>query len=142
VSYLLDTNIISEVRKGDDCNPHVATWYASIDDDDIYLSVLVLGEIRKGTERVRRTDPAQARALEKWLLEVATRFAGRVLPVDRAISDEWGRMSARRTLPSIDALLAATAKVHGLTLATRNVADVDNLGAELCNPFESQREPR
>jgi len=136
MNYLIDTNIISEVRKGDQCNPHVADWYDSIDDADIYLSVLVLGEIRKGIERVRRTDPAQARSLEKWLSEVATTYAMRVLPVDRAVADEWGRMSARRALPTIDALLAATAKIHGMALATRNVADVAGLGAERHNPFE------
>ena len=142
MNYLVDTNIISEVRKGDQCNAHVADWYNSIDDSDIYLSVLVLGEIRKGIERARRTDPAQARALEKWLSEVATTYAARVLPVDAAVAGEWGRMNAKRLRPTIDALLAATAKVHGMTLATRNVADVAGLGAELHNPFEPRVAPR
>ena len=67
MNYLIDTNIISEVRRGERCDRHVAAWFASINDDDIYLSVLVLGEIRKGIERARRTDAAQARALERWL---------------------------------------------------------------------------
>jgi predicted nucleic acid-binding protein len=136
LNYLLDTNIISEVRKGDKCNPHVAAWYDSIDDADVFLSVLVLGEIRKGIERARGTDPAQARAIEKWLSEVTTGFADRILPVDRIIADQWGRMSAKRPLPAIDALLAATAKVHKMTLATRNIADVAGLGADVYNPFE------
>jgi predicted nucleic acid-binding protein len=136
VNILLDTNIISEVRKSARCDPNVAAWYASIDDADIYLSVLVLGEIRKGVERARPNDPALARALEKWLDVVIRSFADRILPVDRAVADEWGRMSAKRPVSTVDALLAATAKVHGMTLATRNVSDVADLGVEFVNPFE------
>jgi predicted nucleic acid-binding protein len=136
VNYLIDTNIISEVRKGERCDRSVAAWYELIDDADIYLSVLVLGEIRKGVERARPSDPAQARALEKWLTTVAESFAERILPVDRAVADEWGRMGAKRPVSTVDALLAATAKVHGMTLATRNVSDVADLGANFVNPFE------
>jgi toxin FitB len=77
VNYLIDTNIISEVRKGERCDSHVAAWFASIDDHDIYLSVLVLGEICKGVERARRSDPAQARALEKWLSTVTESYGER-----------------------------------------------------------------
>lgn len=136
MNYLLDTNIISEVRKGAKCDANVAAWYASINDADIYLSVLVLGEIRKGVERARPSDPAQARALETWLTTVAKSFAERILPVDQAIADEWGRMGAKRPVSTVDALLAATAKIHGMTLATRNVSDVADLGASFINPFE------
>ena len=136
MTYLIDTNVISEVRKGDRCDPHVAAWYAAIDDADIYLSVLVLGEIRKGVERVRPNDPARARALEAWLSAVKKSFSDRVLPVDQAVADEWGRMAAKRPVATIDALLAATAKVHRLTLVTRNVADVADLGAPVLDPFE------
>jgi predicted nucleic acid-binding protein len=136
VNYLIDTNIISEVRKGDRCNANVAEWYASIDDGDIYLSVLVLGEIRKGIERARPTAPARARALETWLNTVREAFADRILAVDLSVADEWGRMSARRSVPTVDALLAATARVHRMTFATRNSSDVADLGAEVMNPFE------
>ena len=136
MNYLIDTNIISKVRRGERCDSHVAAWFASIDDDDIYLSVLVLGEIRKGIERVPRTDAAQARALEKWLSTVKESCGERILPIDQMVADEWGSMSAIRPLPSVDALLAATAKIHGMTLATRNVADVTGLGADVMNPFE------
>jgi hypothetical protein len=136
VNYLLDTNIISEVRKGAKCDSNVAAWYDSIDDADIFLSVLVLGEIRKGVERARPRDPAQARALEKWLTTVAESFAERILSIDQAVADEWGRMGAKRSVSTVDALLAATAKVHGMTLATRNVSDVADLGADFINPFE------
>jgi toxin FitB len=136
VKYLIDTNIISEVRKGERCDQHVAAWFASIDDADIYLSVLVLGEIRKGIERARRTNPAQARALEKWLSTVRQSYAERVLPIDQIVADEWGSMSALRPASTVDALLAATAKIHRMTLATRNVGDVAGLGADVFNPFE------
>jgi predicted nucleic acid-binding protein len=135
LNYLIDTDIISEVRKGDRCNLHVAAWYASIGDDEIYLSVLVLGEIRRGIERVRPNDPTQARALEAWLAQVNKSFADRVLSIDQAVADTWGRMDAGRPLSTIDALLAATAKAHGMTLVTRNSSDVANIGVDVLNPF-------
>lgn len=136
MNYLIDTNVISEVRKGGKCDPNVAAWWQSVDDADIYLSVLVLGEIRKGVERARSNDPAQARALEKWLTTVVESFAERILPVDQAVADEWGRMSAKRPVSTVDALLAASAKVPGMTMATRNVSDVADLGADFINPFK------
>jgi|SRR5689334_1887803 len=137
MSFLLDTNIISEVRKGPRCDPRVASWYASIDDDDLYLSVLVLGEIRKGIELARSRDPVKARTLEAWLTEVEVAFRDRTFSIDRRTSDEWGRMSARRPIPIIDGLLAATAKAHRITLVTRNDADVTGLGASILNPFKA-----
>jgi hypothetical protein len=139
VNYLIDTNIISEVRKGARCDPRVAAWYDAIDEASIYLSVLVVGEIRKGIERARRTEPVRARALEHWLVSLTQTFADRILPIDAAVADEWGCMSAARPVPVVDSLLAATAKVHRMTLATRNVADVAGLGAEVVNPFAARR---
>jgi predicted nucleic acid-binding protein len=136
VSYLLDTNIISEVRKGRRANEGVARWYESIRDSDLYLSVLVLGEIRQGLERVRGRDAAQAAALEQWLRDVRDAFGSRVLPVTQAVAEEWGRMNALRPFPVVDGLMAATAKVHGLTLVTRNVADIVDAGADCLDPFE------
>jgi toxin FitB len=135
VNYLIDTNIISEVRKGTRGDAHFIAWWDSIDDADIYLSVLVLGEIRKGVDRTRPNDPAQANALEKWLTTVTQSYADRILPVDQAVADEWGRMSARRPVSTVDALLAATAKTHRMTFVTRNVADIADLGATYVNPF-------
>jgi toxin FitB len=135
VNYLVDTNIISEIRKGAKCNANVAAWYDSLDDSDIYLSAPVLGEIRKGIERARLDDPSRASALERWLEILVRSFAERILPVDQFVADEWGRISAKRTVSIIDALLAATAKVHGMILVTRNVADVADLGVEVLNPF-------
>jgi toxin FitB len=139
VNYLIDTNIISEVRKGAQCDPNVAAWFASIADAEIYLSVLVLGEIRKGIERARRNDPQRASILEDWLDAVRRSFADRVLPIDQQVADEWRRMSGMRSVPTIDALLAATAKIHGMTLATHNLSDIADLGADIINPFETGR---
>jgi predicted nucleic acid-binding protein len=136
LNYLIDTNIISEVRKGERCDANVARWYASVPDDALYLSVLVAGEIRKGVELLRTRDTAQARALEKWLAAVGKAFRERILPIDAAIAEEWGRMNAKRPLPVIDGLLAATAKLHRMTLVTRNMLDMAGLDVKLVNPFE------
>ncbi|HEV2365952.1 MAG TPA: type II toxin-antitoxin system VapC family toxin [Caulobacteraceae bacterium] len=137
MSYLIDTNIISEVRKGARCDAHVSAWYSSIADEELFLSTLVLGEIRKGVELARPRDASKAAALERWLHEVETAFDGRVLGIDNAVSDQWGRMSAIRPIPVIDGLLAATALTNGLTLATRNDRDVAGLGATVLNPFKA-----
>ena len=136
MSYLIDTNVISEIRKGTRCDVHVSTWYASIADVDIFLSTLVLGEIRRGVEHARPRDPSKAAALERWLREVKVAFQGRVLGIDDAVADQWGCMSAIRPVPVIDGLLAATALTHGLTLVTRNDRDVAGLGATVLNPFK------
>jgi toxin FitB len=136
LSYLLDTNVISELRKGERAEPSVSRWFDGLADQEIYLSVLTIGEIRRGVESVRRRDPGSATALESWLARVAETHRDRILPVDRAIAEEWGRMSVPDPLPVVDGLLAATAKVVGLTLVTRNVADVEATGVELLNPFD------
>jgi predicted nucleic acid-binding protein len=137
VSYLIDTNVIFEVGKGARCDAHVSAWYESVADEDLFLSTLVLGEIRKGVERTRPRDAGKAVALERWLREVETAFDGRVLGIDNAVSDQCGRMIAIRPVSVIDGLLAATALTHGLTLVTRNDRDVAGLGASVLNPFKS-----
>lgn len=136
MSYLIDTNIISEIRKGERCDARVSAWYASIADEDLFLRTLVLGEVRKSIELARSRDAGKAVALERWLRDVETAFDGRVLGIDNAVSDQWGRMSAIRPVPVIDGLLAATALVNGLTLVTRNDRDVTGLGAAVLNPFK------
>ena len=136
MSYLIDTNIISELRKGAKCDPGVAAWWATVAEEDLWLSALVLGEIRKGVELARRRDPAKAEALEGWLAEVVANFGDRVLTVDAAVADAWGRMGAIRSAPVIDSLLAATSKANALTLVTRNAAAVAGLGIEVLNPFQ------
>ena len=140
--FLLDTNVISEIRKGAHCDRNVAAWYSSTEGRDLYLSVLVTGEIRRGIERVRPRDPERAGVFERWLASIDIAFAGRILAVDRVVADEWGRLSALRTVPGPDALLAATASVHGMTLATRNEADIAGLGVPVLNPFRFRAESR
>ncbi|MFO1433755.1 MAG: type II toxin-antitoxin system VapC family toxin [Candidatus Competibacteraceae bacterium] len=138
MSYLIDTNVISELRKGQRCDPNVAQWFASVADVEIYLSVLVIGELRRGIEFIRRRDPIAATALETWLKQVMKNFDNRILVVNQEIAEELGRMNALTPLSTIDSLLAATAKVNGLTLVTRNVKDIVNAGVCYLNPFESR----
>ena len=134
--FLLDTNVISEVRKGRNGDSGVASWYASVDESELFISALVPGEIRRGIELSRgRRDLRQGDALDSWLQALLKRFSERVLPVDSSVADTWGRISALRPVPVIDGLLAATAMVHGKTLVTRNISDVQGLGVELLNPF-------
>ncbi len=137
MSFLIDTNVISEVRKGDRCEASVAAWWQEVNEADLFLSPLVLGEIRKGVELARHRDPQKAEVLERWLIDVLEGFADRLLPVDGRVANEWGRMNAIRPVSVIDALLAATAKVNGLTLVTRNEADVAGLGVDILNPFDA-----
>ena len=138
MSFLLDTNVISELRKGGRAHTNLTAWYDTVTDDKLFLSVLVIGEIRKGAERVRSRDPARAQSLENWLAALRRRFQERILSIDDRIADEWGRLSGGRTVPVIDGLLAATAKTYGLTLVTRNLADVAALGAMVLDPFAKQ----
>jgi hypothetical protein len=136
VSLLLDTNILSELRKGARANAHVREWFEGVSADEIYISVLVVGELRRGVELVRKRDKKQAAALERWLTRVTTSHAERIFPVDRAVADRWGRLTALQPGPVIDTLMAATALVHGLVLVTRNVKDVAWTGVSYINPFE------
>jgi predicted nucleic acid-binding protein len=135
LSYLLDTNVISELRKGERADANVTAWFADVAEEEIFLSVLTIGEIRRGIESVRRRDPDSAAALDRWLTLVSETHGDRVVPVDRTITEEWGRMSVPDPLPVVDGLLAATARVLGLTLVTRNIADVEGTGIELVDPF-------
>lgn len=136
MSFLLDTNVLSEARRaaGD---PQVRAWIASTPETDLHVSVLVLGEIRRGAERLRRRDPAQAAVLDAWLGMLRQTYTDRLLPVTAEIADTWGRLNVPDPLPAIDGLLAATALVHGLTLVTRNTSDVARTGVRLFNPFSS-----
>ena len=113
----------------------MATWASSVDGLACYLSVLTLGEIRKGIERVRPRDRARAAAFESWLARLTEEFAERLLPVDRLVADEWGRLNAAADRKGVDSLLAATARVHALTVVTRNTADFESLGVPVLNPW-------
>jgi len=131
VTYLLDTNVLSETRKRQPA-AGVAGWIAATPPDRLHVSVLTLGEIEQGIARIRgRGDLHQASALERWLREVETGFEDRVLPVTLSVAAAWGR----QPLPMIDALIAATARVHGMAVVTRNVKDFELAGVQALNPF-------
>lgn len=133
--FLLDTNVISELRKRDRCSPRVAAWKRSLSRDEEYLSVLVIGELTRGAALKRRSDPAAAAALERWIALLTVGYGERILPVTLEIAQEWGRLGSLRAIPPEDGLLASTALVHGLTLVTRNTRNVDHLGVSLLNPW-------
>ena len=135
MSFLLDTNVLSELRKRERASPNVIEWFAGVDDDAIYISVLVLGEIRRGIERMRQRDRRAAAALDRWHRELVTDHGERILGVDRDIADVWGQLNVPDPLPVIDGLLAATAQVHSLTLVTRNLRDLAGTGVPCVDPF-------
>lgn len=141
MSVLLDTNVVSELRKGERTNPHVRAWFRTVADTDLHLSVLVIGELRHGIERVRIRDAKQATALERWLQRVTREHADRILPIDRRVAEQWGRLSAVRNGSPVDVLMAATALVHELILVTRNTRDVAWTGVAFLNPFETHDVP-
>lgn len=136
MSYLIDTNVLSELRRKQ-ANAQVVTWMQARPRQSLYLSVLSLGEIRKGIEGV--ADAAFRQSLTDWLeMELPTYFIGRLLDIDEQVADRWGRVqaSAGRTLQVIDGLLAATALQHDLSLVTRNIQDFEGLGMQLINPWQ------
>ena len=132
--YLLDTNILSETRKKQ-ADEKVVAFLTSADPSSIYISILTLGELRKGVAQKRRTDPATAADLAAWVDGLEFGFANHILAVDTATAKVWGELSTQRPRPVIDTLLAATAIVHELTFVTRNTSDVDDIDVTLLNPF-------
>jgi predicted nucleic acid-binding protein len=135
--YLLDTNIVSELRKGSRCDRAVAAWErAELIPNGGAISVITIGEIRKGIDLIAHRDPKQAASLESWLHGLHHDFASRILPITMDVAEEWGRLNAKRPLPAVDSLLGATASMHGLILATRNIDDLGGVGLRLVNPFD------
>jgi hypothetical protein len=134
VSWLLDTNILSELRKGERASPGLRAWFADADEEALYTSVLVVGELRRGIESIRRRDVPSALALDHWLAGLTDGFADRILPVEQAVADRWGRLNVPDPVPTVDGLLAATALVHGLTVVTRNTRDVARTGVPVLDP--------
>lgn len=135
MKFLLDTNVISEIRKRDRAHPNVARWVARTPVTDIGTSVLVLAEIRRGIELKRRSDRKQAEALDRWFAQMRARLVDRVVPVDEPIAEAWATLGVPDPLPLIDGLLAATAKVRGLTFVTRNIGDMARAGVSVIDPF-------
>ncbi len=136
--YLIDTDIISEIRKGDQANPGVRAFFddASREAIDLYLSVITIGELRQGVERIRhRGDVAQAKRLERWLRLVMRTYAQAILPFDAEIAQVWGKLRVPNPENPLDKQIAATALIHGLTVVTRNTAHFAPTGVRLRNPF-------
>lgn len=135
MTYLLDTNVLSETRKRQPAEG-VTEWIAATPPERLHVSVLTLGEIEQGIARIRgRGDQQQATALERWLREVELGFADRILPVTLPVASAWGRQRHTQPLPVIDALIAATARVNEMTVVTRNVKDFEYSGVPVFNPF-------
>ncbi|MCX7365267.1 MAG: type II toxin-antitoxin system VapC family toxin [Alphaproteobacteria bacterium] len=136
MSFLLDTNVVSESRR-----PHpdggVVGWVRAQAAHDIYISALTLGEIAQGVALRARRDLVASRSLVAWLATIRLEFDDRVLPITGEIAEAWGQLQAKRPLPVVDALLAATALVHELTLVTRNIRDFEGLSVPLENPWQS-----
>jgi toxin FitB len=135
LSFLLDTNVISELAKTRP-NFKVIDWLGSVPSTDLFLSVITLGEIRKGIEKKRATSPGDAARLEAWLTTLVLHYRSRVLPFDQDSADQWGRLMALHpTVPVEDSQLAATALQHRLTFATRNVRQIAKTGVAFVDPF-------
>ena len=130
--YLVDTNVLSEARRG---RPEARDWLRSVDPDQVFLIVVTLGEIMKGISQKTAADPAAAAALHRWLEQLRVDHARRILPITDEVALAWSRIAAVRPRDMADALIAATATVHRKTVVTRNVADFKDLGVPLIDPW-------
>jgi predicted nucleic acid-binding protein len=134
--FLLDTNVISELRRPERANRNVLAWAATSSAASSFLSAISILEIEMGTLQLARKDPAQGAILRKWIDEqILTRFEGRILPIDTSVAQHCARLHVPAPRSERDALIAATALVHSLTVVTRNTADFDSAGVALLNPW-------
>lgn len=134
MTFLLDTNIISEVRRPRP-EPAVVEWILGTADEQQFISAITIGEIRRGAAGLRRRDPARASALDAWVDRTIALFGDRTLPITAQVADAWSDLVSERTLEVPDGLIAATALVEGMTVVTRNVKHFTGLGVRLLNPF-------
>lgn len=134
--YLLDTNVVSELRKGPRMNPGVAAFFGELKQEDIYLAVQTIGELRRGVETIReRGDRIQADQLETWLEDVVVGYANRILVFDVECAQLWGRLMSPNSQHAIDKQIAAIGLIYDLTIVTRNTEDFVSSGARLYDPF-------
>lgn len=135
MTFLADTNVLSELRKRERANESVRAWTASYGWGAIHTSWIAIAELKRGAAMIARRDPAQAASLERWISELLDELGDRVFPVERSVAEAWGGLMVPRTRPTMDTLIAATALVHGLTLATRNVRDFAGSGLTVMDPW-------
>ena len=136
--YLVDTDVISESRKGDGANAGVREFFrkASLDDEPLYISAITIGELRRGVEKLRhRGDMDQANRLERWLLRIVDDYSDAILSFDEEIAQIWGRLRVPHPENPLDKQIAATAMIHDLTVVTRNVAGFNSAGVRVLDPF-------
>ena len=138
LQYLLDTNVLSETRKKL-ADVRVISFLSAAEPSALYISVLTLGELRKGVAVKKRTDPDAAKKIASWVDGLEFSFADRILGINAATATLWGELSAQRPRPVIDTLLAATAVVHDLTLVTRNTSDVHDIKLKLLDPWKKEK---
>ncbi len=135
MNYLIDTNVLSELRKRERAHPLVVDWFQKRKPQEVFLSVLTLGELRRGVERLYRRDPKTAHIIGTWLEQIPDRFQDRILHVDQAVAEQWGRLGVLASLPDVDGLIAATALVYDMVVVTRNVKHIAPTGVRHVNPF-------
>jgi len=135
VSYLLDTNVLSELRKRDRANRFLLAWFDTVESHELYVSVVTVGELRRGAKMLGKRDAVASAVISRWLRTLLEGFGDRILPIDRPVAEEWGRLTAGPGISPIDGLLAATARIHRLTLVTRNIRDVQHADVQAFNPF-------
>ncbi len=138
MNILLDTNVISELKRGRSAAPRVVGWFTALSPQSVFTSVIVLGEIRRGIELIARHDRPQAEVLERWYASVRDRLGTRVLAVDEPVMTLWARISVPDMPPAYDGLIAATALVYDLTVASRNTEDFRRVGAKVINPWHER----
>ena len=142
MTWLVDTNVVSELRKRERADRRVVGWFRQRQSRELYISVLTISELRRGVMRIRRRDKNAARALDFWIGRILHRYRGRVLDINAAVAERWGRLGVPDPLPDVDGLIAATALTHDLIVVTRNTRDFERTGARCLDPFEPASTPR
>ena len=133
--FLIDTNVVSELRKGERADAGVRAWFDEHKADQLWLSVLVVGELRRGVELLRRRDERAGTRLSEWLDTVTHDFGDRIVPITIEVAERWAALNVPDPVPVVDGLLAATALERDLVLVTRNTADIERTGVAVVNPF-------
>ena len=133
--FLLDTNVVSELRKGARADAGVQAWFDEHTTDQLWLSVLVVGELRRGVELLRRRDKRAGKRLGEWLATISTEYGDRIIPITTEVCERWAMLNVPDPVPVIDGLFAATALERNLVLVTRNTSDVERTGVAVVNPF-------